>query len=79
MKVVFATGIFPPDIGGPATYVNGLARHLSRSGKDVEVIAYGEPTDTDTPFPVTRISRSRLLPIRYASFFHSVRRSLRGA
>jgi len=76
MKVVFATGIFPPDIGGPATYVDGLARALSHEGTGVEVVTYGEGDENQAPFPVTRIGRSRSLPIRYTSFFLAVRRSL---
>lgn len=30
MKIVFATGIYPPDIGGPATYVERLAKELNQ-------------------------------------------------
>jgi glycosyltransferase involved in cell wall biosynthesis len=40
MKVVLATGIYPPDIGGPSTYVHSLAKELSNSGVDVIVITY---------------------------------------
>lgn len=42
MKVVLATGIYPPDIGGPATYCHALARELSDLGHDVSVVTYGE-------------------------------------
>lgn len=42
MKIVLATGIFPPDIGGPATYVQGVARELIARGDDVVVITYGK-------------------------------------
>jgi len=41
MKIVLATGIFPPEIGGPATYVQGLARELVSRGDDVVVLTYG--------------------------------------
>ena len=41
MKVVLATGIYPPDIGGPATYVEGLAKALRENGEEVTVITYG--------------------------------------
>ncbi len=41
MKIVLATGIFPPEIGGPATYVQGLARELAARGDDVVVLTYG--------------------------------------
>ena len=32
MNLLLATGIFPPDIGGPATYVAGLAPELCQRG-----------------------------------------------
>ncbi|MDO8468254.1 MAG: glycosyltransferase family 4 protein [Candidatus Peribacter sp.] len=41
MKIVLATGIYPPDIGGPATYVKALASELSRLGNEVSVVTYG--------------------------------------
>ena len=40
MKVVLATGIYPPQIGGPATYVRGLARELTEAGHRVTVVTY---------------------------------------
>ncbi|MDD5054979.1 MAG: glycosyltransferase [Candidatus Peribacteraceae bacterium] len=42
MKIVLATGIYPPDIGGPATYVRALAAELHQSGHEVTVITYGK-------------------------------------
>lgn len=41
MKIVLATGIYPPDIGGPATYVRALAQELSGAGHEVRVVTYG--------------------------------------
>ena len=41
MKIVLATGIYPPDIGGPATYVRALAEELTRRGTETVVITYG--------------------------------------
>lgn len=41
MKIVLATGIYPPEIGGPATYVKALAEQLSGAGHAVTVVAYG--------------------------------------
>lgn len=41
MKIILATGIFPPEIGGPATYVRGLARELTARGDDVVIVTYG--------------------------------------
>lgn len=58
MNVVLATGIYPPEIGGPATYVLHLARALCERRVRVVVIAYGEQADAhDDEFPVIRVSR----------------------
>ncbi len=40
MKIVLATGIYPPDIGGPATYVHALANELEKE-HEIVVITYG--------------------------------------
>lgn len=44
MKILIATGIYPPDIGGIATYAVGLAHELTTMGHEVMVITYGEVT-----------------------------------
>lgn len=41
MKIVLATGIYPPDIGGPATYVRALAVELTKRGILVVIVTYG--------------------------------------
>ncbi|MDD5026149.1 MAG: glycosyltransferase family 4 protein [Candidatus Peribacteraceae bacterium] len=41
-SIVLATGIYPPDIGGPATYVRALAREFTKMGYEVTVVTYGE-------------------------------------
>ena len=40
MKILIATGIFPPDIGGPAQYAKELAEEFLRQGHKVKVLAY---------------------------------------
>lgn len=40
MKIVLATGIYPPDIGGPATYVQNLAQEFVARGVEVKVLTY---------------------------------------
>ena len=39
-KILIATGVFPPDIGGPATYAETLVGALSGKGFKVRVLAY---------------------------------------
>jgi glycosyltransferase involved in cell wall biosynthesis len=77
VNVLFATGIYPPDIGGPATSVRHLAGALSERGIGVEVVTYGDPEagpDGD-PFAVRRVARDRPLPARYGAYARAVRRA----
>ncbi len=39
-KILIASGIYPPDIGGPATYVFKLEQELKKQGFSVKVLAY---------------------------------------
>lgn len=41
MKIVLATGIYPPAIGGPATYVRSLAEELEKKSIQVIILTYG--------------------------------------
>lgn len=41
LKVLVCTGIFPPDIGGPATYSKLLLDELPKRGVEVEVLSFG--------------------------------------
>ncbi len=42
MRILLATGLFPPEIGGPATYAKLLADKLPRLGIEVEVLPFRE-------------------------------------
>ncbi|MFQ5796119.1 MAG: glycosyltransferase family 4 protein [Candidatus Bipolaricaulia bacterium] len=68
MNVLIITGIFPPDSGGPATYVPIIARALVERGDRVTVITLSEvrslETDGDDPFEVIRIRRGEFKPLR---------------
>lgn len=41
MRIIIATGIFPPEIGGPAYYSKNLAEALQAQGHDVRIVLYG--------------------------------------
>jgi glycosyltransferase involved in cell wall biosynthesis len=41
MKILVATGLYPPDIGGPATYARMLEEHLPEYGIELVVAPYG--------------------------------------
>ncbi|MBI2618399.1 glycosyltransferase family 4 protein [Candidatus Kaiserbacteria bacterium] len=42
MKILLATPLYPPDIGGPATYSTLLALELPQRGYNIEVVSFGE-------------------------------------
>lgn len=82
MKILLATGIYPPDAGGPATYTRALARALASSGEhQIQVVAYAEADGIDEKdgYPVERIGRNRDLLMRYWNFFRAVVRRARSA
>jgi glycosyltransferase involved in cell wall biosynthesis len=59
LRVTILTGIFPPDIGGPATSVPNLAEALSRDGRQVVVITLADDPGVAEAhqYPVVRIPR----------------------
>jgi len=40
MKVIFATSVFPPEIGGPSTYVSEVSRLLYKKNINIEIVSY---------------------------------------
>jgi len=42
MKILIATGIYPPDVGGPATYSKLLHEELPKHGFEVSVLSFGQ-------------------------------------
>src|SRR6185369_1492821 len=73
--ILIATGIFPPDIGGPASYSKVLAEKLSAEGFKATVITYSgkkkDPGDKQLPFRVIRISKR--IPRFLRHFFYFIK------
>jgi glycosyltransferase involved in cell wall biosynthesis len=68
LNVLVITGIFPPDIGGPASYVPSISGELVDRGHKVTVVTLSERLDhhdRSYGFPVHRIRRSLLKPLRF--------------
>lgn len=59
MKILITTGIYPPDIGGPATYSKLLFEELPKRGIQTAVLSFGE---------VRRLPKL----IRHISFFFKI-------
>lgn len=70
MKIVLATGIFYPDVGGPAIHVRKIAEALLSAGFKPVVITYSTSSERDNfPFTVYRISRRYPSPLRWLIYF----------
>ena len=66
MKILITVGIFPPDIGGPASFVPKIAELYSNSEHDVTVVCLTDRKQTDNyNFKVVRILRNQNLLIRW--------------
>jgi glycosyltransferase involved in cell wall biosynthesis len=86
MNIVIATGIYPPDIGGPAIYSAALRMSFGLKGHKVIVVFYtdnaqikhkGKPWHSS--YPADPVSRKKMLPLRYLDFVWKVFRCARGA
>ena len=84
MKILVVTGIFPPDIGGPATYVPEIAKALLGRGHEISVVTTSEPEwldldDGQHPFPVFRMNRGIPPGVRFFHFagtiFHHAKKA----
>jgi len=65
MRVVLMTGIWPPDVGGPATHGPDFARFLRDRGHTVEVVTMSDAEPSDRPVPVHAVARGRPFVVRY--------------
>lgn len=75
MRILLATGIYPPDFGGPATYVKNLAAGLQKKGEDVTVITYSKEAGEETMDGVRVIRIARSLPVvRWFAYAKALKR-----
>lgn len=65
MRIVFLTGIWPPDVGGPATHGPDFARFLRDRGHDVRVVTMADGVPSELPVPVQAVARGRPFVVRY--------------
>lgn len=75
MRIVIVTGIYPPDIGGPAYYAQQVARELHARGHGVQVVTYGEQSEhrEDNGIPVSVVSRRHLPGLRHWAYYRQCR------
>jgi glycosyltransferase involved in cell wall biosynthesis len=67
MKVLVVSGIWPPDVGGPATHAPEVAEMLRARGHEVAVLTTASAPPAEQPYPVHWVSRSLPPGIRHAA------------
>ncbi len=66
MKILITVGIYPPDIGGPASFVPKIAKLLKENECEVTVICLSNEKILDhEPYKIIRILRNQNLVIRW--------------
>ena len=70
MKILVTVGIFPPDIGGPATFVPEIVNHLQNEHNyeiDILTLSDNQNLNIKNEFSVSKINRNLPLPYRWLS------------
>lgn len=82
MKILIVTGIYPPDIGGPATHLAQCVPFFKAQGADVSVVTFGTSTEhriDASGIEVSEVGRKRNIFFRFAQFLRAVSHASRGA
>jgi glycosyltransferase involved in cell wall biosynthesis len=65
VKVLVVSGIWPPDVGGPASHAPDVAEYLQQQGHEVEVVTTASAPPRPRPYPVRYVSRSLFPGVRH--------------
>jgi len=65
--VLVVSGIWPPDVGGPASHGPEVASFLAARGHDVEVLVTADAPPSPAPYPVRWVSRALPPGVRHAA------------
>ncbi len=78
MKIILATPLYPPEIGGPATYVKELAQRL-REKYEIVIVAYASTSEKIPGTTLITVSKRRPLPVRLLKYTITLFHAARGA
>ena len=79
MNVLIVSGIWPPDVGGPASHAPEVASFLRARGHDVEVVTTADTAPAPGEYPVRWVRRSLPPGVRHAEGVRLVRARARRA
>ena len=66
MRVIVVSGIWPPDVGGPASHAPEVAAFLRSRGHSVEAVVTADAEPAPEAYPVRWLSRKVLPGVRHA-------------
>lgn len=72
MKVLVVSGIWPPDVGGPASHAPEVAAWLRARGHSVEAVVTADAPPAHEEYPVHWVSRSLPPGLRHAAALRAV-------
>ena len=79
MRVLVVSGIWPPDVGGPASHAPEVASFLGGRGHDVRVVITADAAPAPEEYPVHWVSRSKPPGVRHAATVRLLRTYARWA
>lgn len=79
MKVLIVSGIWPPDVGGPASHAPEVAAALADRGHTVDVVTTASARPATQPYRVRYVSRSLPPVVRHAAVSALVAKAARSA
>jgi glycosyltransferase involved in cell wall biosynthesis len=79
VRVLVVSGIWPPDVGGPASHAPEVAAGLRSRGHAVEVVTTAAAPPPPEPYPVRTVSRSLPPGLRHLAVAAEVARRARRA
>lgn len=79
MRVLVVTGIWPPDVGGPASHAPELADFLRGRGHELEVVTTADSEPAERPYPVHWVDRASPRGVRHARCVALIRARARRA
>lgn len=77
MNVLVVSGIWPPDVGGPAVHAPAVAAYLQAAGHGVVVLTTADKTPAREEYPVYWTSRNLPAGVRHVGVVQAVARRAR--
>ena len=79
MNVLIVSGIWPPDVGGPASHAPELAAFLHGRGHGVEIVTTADAPPAAEAYPVRHVARAIPVVLRHVAVALLVARRARAA